>query len=411
MPVSLLRNTLCLLSISMKLPAIDIYSQKNLYQIFIGINLALIGIASIIYTYNIVENIDAREKRQLTLYAQLIEFSANHPIAEDNTFLFEVVKDNIFQSRIPTIWVGDDNVPIDGTNLDLPTHDPSEKQKLLNEAFEEMKDEHPPIEIDVAGTKQYIYFSDSSLLVQMKYYPYVQLLSLMVLAFLAYLVFSASRTAEQNRVWVGLAKETAHQLGTPIASLMGWVEFFRTDPERYPDEYTGEIEKDVKRLEMITTRFSSIGSTPAMKYENVAEVVSTFLDYLKRRISTKVKVTFVNDLPAERLMNINRNLFEWVIENICKNAVDAMVGVGSIKVRIFVLNKQELAIDITDTGKGISRANWQNVFKPGVSSKKRGWGLGLTLAKRIIEEYHGGKLFVKNSEVGKGTTFRIILKQ
>ncbi|WP_428653669.1 sensor histidine kinase [Runella sp.] len=395
----------------MKLPAIDIYGQKNLYQIFIGINLALIGIASIIYTYNIVENIDAREKRQLKLYAQLIEYSANHPIAEDNTFLFEVVKDNIFQSRIPTIWVGEDNVPIDGTNLDLPTHNPSEKQKLLNEAFDEMKDEHPPIEVDVAGTKQYIFFSDSSLLVQMRYYPYVQLLSLIVLAFLAYLVFSASRTAEQNRVWVGLAKETAHQLGTPIASLMGWVEFFRTDPDRYPDEYTGEIEKDVKRLEMITTRFSSIGSTPAMKNENLAEVVSTFLDYLKRRISTKVKVTFVNDLPEERQMNINRNLFEWVIENISKNAVDAMTGVGALKVRIFMLNKHELAIDITDTGKGISRGNWQKVFKPGISTKKRGWGLGLTLAKRIIEEYHGGKLFVKNSEVGKGTTFRIVLKQ
>ncbi len=396
---------------AMKLPAIDIYSQKNLYQIFIGINLALIGIASIIYTYNIVENVDAREKRQLKLYAQLIEYSANHSITEDYTFLFEVVKDNIFQSRIPTILVGEDKVPIDGTNLDLPAHDPSEKQKLLIEAFEEMKDEHPPIEVDVAGTKQYIYFSDSSLLVQMRYYPYVQLLSLLVLGFLAYLVFSASRTAEQNRVWVGLAKETAHQLGTPIASLMGWVEFFRTDPERYPDEYTGEIEKDVKRLEMITTRFSSIGSTPAMRHENVAEVVSTFLDYLKRRISTKVKVTFVNDLPEERQMNINRNLFEWVIENICKNAVDAMTGVGALKVRIFVLNKQEIAIDISDTGKGISRGNWQKVFKPGISTKKRGWGLGLTLAKRIIEEYHGGKLFVKNSEVGKGTTFRIILKQ
>ncbi len=396
---------------AMKLPAIDIYSQKNLYQIFIGINLALIGIASIIYTYNIVENVDAREKRQLTLYAQLIEYSANHSTTEDYTFLFEVVKDNIFQSRIPTILVGDDNLPIDGTNLDLPAHDPSEKQKLLLEAFEEMKEEHPPIEVDVAGTKQYIYFSDSSLLVQMRYYPYVQLLSLLVLGFLAYLVFSASRTAEQNRVWVGLAKETAHQLGTPIASLMGWVEFFRTDPERYPDEYTGEIEKDVKRLEMITTRFSSIGSTPAMRHENVAEVVLTFLDYLKRRISTKVKVTFVNDLPEERQMNINRNLFEWVIENICKNAVDAMTGVGALKVRIFVLNKQEIAIDISDTGKGISRGNWQKVFKPGISTKKRGWGLGLTLAKRIIEEYHGGKLFVKNSEVGKGTTFRIILKQ
>ncbi|AYQ35254.1 ATP-binding protein [Runella sp. SP2] len=397
----------------MKFPTIDIYSQKNVYQLFIGVNLALIGIASIFYTYNIVDNLDTREHRQLAIFAQLIEYQANHPdLTEDYTKLFEIVRENIKQSRIPTVLVSEDMLPQGDINLDIPSNvSEAEHTKLLKEAFEEMKEENPPIVVDVMGTKQYIYYSDSPLLVQMRYYPYAQLLSLLVLAFLAYLIFSSSRAAEQNRVWVGLAKETAHQLGTPIASLMGWVSFFRTDPDRYPEEYTREIEKDINRLEMITARFSSIGSAPTMKYEKMVEVLGPFLDYLKRRISTKVKLQFINELDTERSMYLNRNLFEWVVENICKNAVDAMTGAGELNVRMFALNKQEVAIDISDTGKGIPRGSWQKVFKPGVSTKKRGWGLGLTLAKRIVEEYHGGKLYVKSSEVGKGTTFRIILRR
>jgi len=392
--------------------SLDIYSQKNLYQIFIGINLALIGIGSLFYTYNIVENVDKRERRQLALYAKLIEYSANHAdINEDLTALLEIVVENNRQSNIPTVLVGQDQKPI-GSNLDIsPLATEAEKKQLLEEAFLGMKEDHPPLEIDVVDTKQYIYFSDSSLLVQMRYYPYVQLISIIVLSFLAYMVFSTSRTAEQNRVWVGLAKETAHQLGTPIASLMGWVEFFRSDPTQFSAEYTTEIEKDVQRLEMITARFSSIGSVPVMKFENIAGIIGPFLNYLKRRISTKVKLEFVNELAPNREMYLNRNLFEWVIENLCKNAVDAMGGVGEIQVRIFQLNKQEVAIDISDTGKGIARTSWRKVFRPGFSTKKRGWGLGLTLAKRIIEEYHGGKLFVKSSEVGKGAIFRIVLQK
>ncbi|MCU0339002.1 MAG: ATP-binding protein [Spirosomaceae bacterium] len=395
-----------------KIPTIDIYGQKNLYQIFIGINLALVGIASIFYTYNIVENIDVREKRQLATFAQLLEYQSNRAdLTEDITSLFEINSENIRLGRIPVLVVEKSGKPLYGLNLDIPTNiSPAQNQQLLEEAFETMKNDHPPIPVNLGGIDQLIYFSDSPLLVQMRYYPYVQLVSLLVLSFLAYLVFSASRTAEQNRVWVGLAKETAHQLGTPIASLMGWVEVFKTDPERYPLEYTTEMEKDIKRLEMITTRFSSIGSVPSMKHEDVGEVVGTFLTYLKRRISTKVKLDFKNELPTAIHLSLNRNLFEWVIENICKNAVDAMEGVGAIQVRMSASNRGEIVIDITDTGKGIPRTSWQKVFKPGISTKKRGWGLGLTLAKRIIEEYHHGKLFVKWSEVGKGTTFRMVLR-
>jgi signal transduction histidine kinase len=225
----------------------------------------------------------------------------------------------------------------------------------------------------------------------------------------AYLFFDASRKSEQNRVWVGLAKETAHQLGTPLSSLTAWVEFFKTDPT-YDAEIVKELEKDVQRLDVITTRFSNIGSVPVLKDEDIVETIETFMSYLQKRISTKVSFTLDNQLEATKTLKINRYLFEWVIENICKNAVDAMEGVGALKVVLKESKNNQIAIDISDTGKGISKKNLSKVFNPGFSTKKRGWGLGLTLAKRIIENYHNGKLIVKNSEVNKGTTFRILLE-
>ena len=396
----------------MRLPTIDIYSQKNILQLFIGINLALIGIATLFYTYNIVENVDKREQNMLKQYAQLMEFLSNNEDNNENlNTLFGIVSENIKQSRIPYILTTENKVPIAGTNIGITETAPLKEQKrLLLEEFNLIKDEHPPIALNILGIKQFIFFSDSPMLVQMRYYPYIQLLCLLVLGGLAYLVFSSSRTAEQNRVWVGLAKETAHQLGTPIASLMGWVEYFRSMPETFPADITDELEKDGKRLETITTRFSSIGSIPTLKDENISELVEPFLAYLQKRISTKVSLTFTNELPENQTLMLNKSLFEWVIENLCKNAVDAMAGIGHITVLMMPLGRNEIAIDISDTGKGISKKGWKKVFTPGFSTKKRGWGLGLTLAKRIIEEYHGGKLFVKNSEIDKGTTFRIVLK-
>ncbi len=396
----------------MRLPTIDIYSQKNILQLFIGINLALIGIATLFYTYNIVENVDKREQNMLKQYAQLMEFLSNNEDSNENlNTLFGIVSENIKQSRIPYILTTENKIPIAGTNIGITETAPLKEQKrLLLEEFNLIKDEHPPIALNILGIKQFIFFSDSPMLVQMRYYPYIQLLCLLVLGGLAYLVFSSSRTAEQNRVWVGLAKETAHQLGTPIASLMGWVEYFRSMPETFPADITDELEKDGKRLETITTRFSSIGSVPTLKDENISELVGPFLAYLQKRISTKVSLTFTNELPENQTLMLNKNLFEWVIENLCKNAVDAMAGIGHITVLMMPLGRNEIAIDISDTGKGISKKGWKKVFTPGFSTKKRGWGLGLTLAKRIIEEYHGGKLFVKNSEIDKGTTFRIVLK-
>lgn len=273
-----------------------------------------------------------------------------------------------------------------------------------------MGQSHEPIPVKLdEGKTGYIYYSSSKLLRQLRYYPYIQLSGLFILFFLAYLAFSSTRNAEQNKVWVGLAKETAHQLGTPISSLIAWIEYFRSDPN-FDHSIADEMEKDVNRLEMITNRFSNIGSAPTLKAENITQVVYEFITYLEKRVSTKVKFTIINHIPEGQQAIINKNLFEWVIENICKNAVDAMGGVGHIQITMQpAARKDELIFDIKDSGKGISPAILRKLFNPGFSTKKRGWGLGLTLAKRIIEDYHGGRIFVKDTEPGKGTTFRIII--
>jgi signal transduction histidine kinase len=227
---------------------------------------------------------------------------------------------------------------------------------------------------------------------------------------LAYAVFNQSKIAEQNQVWAGLTKETAHQLGTPIASLMAWIDYLKNSPVWEENkEVIQEMDKDVIKLRMVTERFSSIGSKPVIQSENVFAVVDDAIAYLRPRISTKVEMT-VNGYAQDIEAMINKPLFEWVIENICKNAVDAMRGQGKIEINIIKESEQFVIVDITDTGKGIEKRMFKRVFNPGFSTRKRGWGLGLTLAKRIIEGYHQGKVFVKQSEVGKGTTFRIILK-
>jgi signal transduction histidine kinase len=242
----------------------------------------------------------------------------------------------------------------------------------------------------------------------LRYYPLSQLLVVLIVGFLGYIFFSYSRRAEQNRVWVGLAKETAHQLGTPLSSLTAWVEILRHEPSINP-EIVVELSKDIQRLETITTRFSNIGSTPILKEEDLEELISSFINYLKIRISTKVHIEIKSSLVPGQLANVNKYLFEWVIENICKNAVDAMSGTGDVLIYLHEGKNNMLHIDISDTGKGIIPANMSKIFNPGYSTKKRGWGLGLTLAKRIVENYHQGKLTLKSTEINKGSTFRISL--
>lgn len=393
------------------LKSFDIYNQNNVLKIVVALNLLLIGTGSVLYTNRLINKLKAREDRYVQLYAKALAYVVHSDNTADILFVTgEILSAN---NTIPAIYIDPNGEPASALNIDIPgTLSYEEKQQFLHQKVVEMRKNHMPIVVEIGkGERGLVYYSNSTLLRQLQYFPLALVTILSALGVLAYLAFSSSRRAEQNRVWVGLAKETAHQLGTPMSSLMAWVDYMRSDPERYEGEVTDEIEKDVKRLETITARFSSIGSVPTLKEERLADVVIEFTDYLKRRISSKVKMSVDNLLPPGETIKINRLLFEWVIENICKNAVDAMGGIGELRLKLVNLPNDEIAIDITDTGKGISKKNLRNVFNPGFSTKKRGWGLGLTLAKRIVEEYHNGQLFVKSTEAGKGTTFRIILNR
>ncbi|HPT14211.1 MAG TPA: HAMP domain-containing sensor histidine kinase [Bacteroidales bacterium] len=279
----------------------------------------------------------------------------------------------------------------------------------LKKLTSEMASQNDPIEIKVADRgKNYIYYKDSYTLTQLRYLPYFLFAIIGVFLLVAYVLFSMSRRSEQNQVWVGLAKETAHQLGTPLSSMMAWIDYLET--KGIDSETINELQKDVNRLQTVTERFSKIGSTPVLKPENVVALVYNAVEYLKTRTSQKVQFS-INVTDDKKIMvPLNYQLFDWVIENLVKNAVDAMAGKGKIKIDIFE-DDATVRIDVQDTGKGIARNMFQTIFNPGFSSKQRGWGLGLSLSKRIISEYHKGKIFVKESTLGKGTTFRIVLRK
>lgn len=282
----------------------------------------------------------------------------------------------------------------------------------INQTIGEMAYENDPIRIDLADQgARFIYYKDSFMLKQLRYYPYAMLLVIGTFLIIAYLLFSTSRKSEQNQVWVGMAKETAHQLGTPLSSMYGWLELLKMHNGLDKSTVT-EIEKDLGRLQTITERFSKIGSEANLLHEDVVLLVKESVNYIKARFSSKV--SFEINYPKDHVIRVplNRYLFEWVIENLCKNAADAIEGKGKITVTIFNDEKDKhVIIDINDTGKGLSKSQFKTIFNPGVTSKKRGWGLGLSLSKRIIENSHNGKIFVKASVPGKGTTFRIVLKK
>ncbi|MEA5258272.1 ATP-binding protein [Arcicella aquatica] len=389
--------------------SVDIYSRNTWWKVaFLGFCL-IVGIFSLYFTDKIVSKLEEREKQQIELYAESLKYAMTSDPNQDVNFFFEKIKKSNENNTIPIIHK-DGNGYLTARNIEMPEGLSSKAQQtFLQQKLEEIiRDDNPPIELDMTLHTEYIYYGNSRLLDLLRYYPLFQLAVVLVFGLAAYLFFDASRRSEQNQVWVGLAKETAHQLGTPLSSLTAWVEYFKNDPT-YDPEIVKELEKDVIRLDIITTRFSNIGSIPVLKPENIIETIETFMSYLQKRISTKIIFSFDNQLDEKQTVNINRYLFEWVIENICKNAVDAMGGVGSLKITLSETKNNKIAIDISDSGKGISKQNVSKVFNPGFSTKKRGWGLGLTLAKRIIEIYHDGKLFVKHSELNKGTTFRILL--
>lgn len=280
----------------------------------------------------------------------------------------------------------------------------------LSHLVDEMSSQNEPIIITVADRgKNFIFYKDSFVLTQLRYFPYIQLAIISIFLFVAYLIFSTSRRSEQNQVWVGLAKETAHQLGTPLSSMMAWVDYLET--KGVDEDTIQELHKDVNRLKTVTDRFSKIGSTPVLKDEDIVDLIHQSVTYLKTRTSQKIQFTVNVSPPKESIsVPLNYQLFDWVIENLVKNAVDAMSRAGFITIDI-IEEEHDVIVDVTDSGKGMPRNMFKTIFNPGFSSKQRGWGLGLSLSKRIIREYHKGKIFVKSSTVGKGTTFRIILKK
>ncbi|MEM9326838.1 MAG: HAMP domain-containing sensor histidine kinase [Bacteroidota bacterium] len=392
---------------------IDLYSNKSYFKWGVLIVSLVIGLSSIIYTNSLVDKIREREISQINLYAKTLEYIANDYDAQDYLFLLEdVIQSN---QTIPVILTDEANNPKD--YLNLPEADkidePKRRKNFLRNRIREMRNEHFPIKVSLRDDEgnlfgvQYIYYQNSYLLTQLRYYPYVQLSIILIFGLITFTLFNYSRSAEQNRVWVGLAKETAHQLGTPLSSLIAWIEYLKAS---YPaDENIGELDKDIARLEMITARFSSIGSTPHLHLENVYDVVQSALAYLQNRLSSKISIQLTVFPNRSVSAQLNKDLFQWVMENLCKNAVDAMEGRGDIIVSILRVNEGKVAIDIRDTGKGIAKNRVSKIFQPGFTTKKRGWGLGLTLAKRIVENYHQGKIFVKKTEINKGTTFRILL--
>jgi signal transduction histidine kinase len=388
---------------------INLYQNKErLKWIIVGVSL-LVGVFSLIYTNRLVQQLANRELRQISLFAKSLEFMITSENDEEINFvLTEIVNAD---NTIPLIWADANGEPIEYDNLNVPAGlTPAQEREFLLAKIEEMKMEYDPIHVKVAdGLEHLVYYANSNILRQLKYFSYVQVSVISLLALLSYVVFSSTRKLEQDRVWVGLAKETAHQLGTPISSLMAWIEYFKSDAQ-FDQSIIPEITKDVQRLEMITARFSSIGSQPQLKDENVCEVVRNIIAYLEKRVSSKVKIAVIPKFGQELDAKINIPLFEWVIENVCKNAVDAMNGNG--KITIYIKNSKDgrfVLLDINDTGKGIPKSKIKDVFLPGYTTKKRGWGLGLTLVKRIVENYHKGKIFVLRSELDEGTTFRVMI--
>ncbi len=394
--------------------SMDFYQNNtNLKWIILGVSV-IISIGSVYFTNILVDQLKEREKDQVKLFARALEYTINDT---QNDILFiteEIINKN---NSIPTILLNSKGEIDTYKNIDIdPTWNEKKKKERLQNELADMKDAFQPIEIllkdpktQVVFDRQFIYYKNSFLLNELIAYPYIQIFVLAIFGFISYLAFNYSRTAEQNQVWVGLTKETAHQLGTPLSSLMAWIEVLRDDPDIRNKGIVDELDKDIQKLKVVTERFSSIGSAPVLKSENIYQLVNRVVGYLQSRVSSRINFE-VYTLSENILARVHPPLFEWVLENLCKNAVDAMGSTGTIAIKILRGSDNKVFIDVSDTGKGIPKTMIANVFKPGFTTKKRGWGLGLTLAKRIIEMYHEGRIFVKSSEENSGTTFRIEVK-
>ncbi len=375
------------------LPTSDIFKY-----VFVAVATVIV-VCSWMFTNTLVKGLEAEERRKMEIWAHATQQFISADENTDIDFVSSIIEGN---TTIP-VYMTDtlDNVlfvrNVAGASSDSISY---------NEAIQRLKQLGHRIEVNVNGeTVQYIYYDDSSLLRKLAYFPYVQFSVIAFFLLVAFLAFSSIKNAEQNKVWVGLSKETAHQLGTPISSLLAWMELMK---DRHVDDaHLPEMQKDVERLRVVAERFSKIGSQPTLQKGDLIPVLQNALNYMRGRASKQVTIDMKTDCESV-MVNMNVPLLEWVIENLCKNAIDAMDGQGKIELEVS-RDANRVYVDVTDTGKGMERSMYKKVFRPGFTTKKRGWGLGLSLTKRIVTEYHKGKIFVKSSEINVGTTFRIIL--
>jgi nitrogen-specific signal transduction histidine kinase len=382
---------------------VKIFGHKTFWKLFLLLIAVLIGMGSLIYTESLVSKLKVEERRNVQLWAEATRLISLPDTSQNVEFLSTIIENN---NTVPVILTDESDSIISARNFDAHK---SGDYRYIKEQLEKIKERNKPIVNNLEkGHYNLIYYKDSIILTMLIYYPYIQLGIIIFFILVSYLAFRSSRKAEQNQVWVGMSKETAHQLGTPTSSLAGWIEILE---QKHPGiSITKELALDVQRLEKITERFSRIGSKPVIKSDNIIGIISRTVNYLKLRTSSKVKIITDYNPDEKVVVPVNAALFEWVIENVFKNAVDSMEGSGEITVRITKTERHAL-IDISDTGKGIPKSAFKKIFNPGFTTKQRGWGLGLSLAKRIIEEYHNGKIFVRHSEVGKGSCIRIVMNR
>ena len=395
----------------------DIYLKRKRGKTLLLFVAVVIGLASLLYTNWLTGKMANEERKKVELWAEAtkrlaesgIQNGSQAGIEQLNTAYLALIQSILEQNTtIPMVIVEPDGSFNYDANISFSE---GRKEQVLSKELEKMKSHSEPIRIDLSEEEDdylLLYYRESNILRNLRYYPFVQLVVIIVFIIAAYSAFLATQRAEQNQVWVGMSKETAHQLGTPISSLMAWIEILKLND--VDTALIEEFEKDTQRLEKITERFSKIGSKPELVPTNIVEVLNSTVSYLKTRSSGKVKYEVT--LPGETFyfIPLNAALFSWVIENLCKNAIDAIDNHGTITL---ALKEKEnaMVIDVSDTGKGVPKSQFKTIFQPGFSTKKRGWGLGLSLAKRIVENYHKGKIFIKWSEPGKGTTFRIVLNK
>lgn len=377
----------------------------NFKSLLLIIALLVLG-GSLYYISSLVKEMEAEEQKRVALLVEGIEaitnvFNNTEPNA-DFTYISKVIDQN---TSIPLIVTDANDAVISTSNLDSIKI--QNRKNYLNRKLEEFKAAHDPIIIKAYNIENRIYYGDSHILASLRYYPFILIIIIVILATVFFFTIYNMQRSIQNQLWVGFSKETAHQLGTPLTSIVGWIELLKDNEEN--KEWIEEMEKDVKRLQLVADRFSKIGSVPQLENDNIYDHLSFMVDYMQKRSPQRVNISLEsNDTEVEYLLSAP--LFNWVIENLIRNALDAMEGKGEINIKL-ENTPRVIIIDICDTGKGIPKSNFKKVFTPGFSTKKRGWGLGLSLAKRIIEQFHNGNIFVKRSEQGVGTTFRIVMRR